>query len=188
KGANVTITLVSGVPLSLAGKTRTNEATVSSSTPDSDLTNNKSKATVKVTGAPRSKLQIRKSADPTAVALHSGNAPRVVFTIVLTVRSSIDAKDVDVCDRLPAGMTFVAAPSATFSNGRACWHLGVAKAHSSHQFTITAAVDKDFAGATLDNVVAATAGNADRVSDNATVDVGHTAGVANRKKHAGVTG
>jgi uncharacterized repeat protein (TIGR01451 family) len=187
-GQSVTITLVSGVPLSLAGKTRTNEATVSSSTPDSDLTNNKSRATVKVTGAPRSKLSVRKSADPAAVSLHGDNSPSVVFTIVLSVPSAVDAKGVDVCDRLPAGMTFVAAPSATFSNGRACWHLAVAKAHSSHAFTITAAVDKDFAGATLENVVVATAANAGRVSDSASVEVGHSLGATSGKKHAGVTG
>jgi uncharacterized repeat protein (TIGR01451 family) len=188
KDQSVTITLVSGVPLSLAGKTRTNEASVSSSTPDSDLTNNKSRATITVTGAPRSKLAIRKSARPTAVALRGDNAPKVVFTIVLSVPSAVDAKHVDVCDRLPVGMTFVSAPNATFSNGRACWHLAVAKAHSSREFTITASVDKNFAGATLENVVVATAGNAGRASAKATVDVGHTQGATSRKKRAGVTG
>ena len=188
KDQSVTITLVSGVPLSLANKTRTNEASVSSSTPDSDLTNNKSRATITVTGAPRSTLPIRKSANPTAVALRGDNAPEVVFTIVLSVPSAVDAKDVDVCDTLPSDMTFVSAPNATFSNGRACWHLAVAKAHSSHEFTITASVDKSFAGATLKNVVVATAGNAGRVSANATVDVGHAQGATSRKKRAGVTG
>jgi hypothetical protein len=64
----------------------------------------------------------------------------------------------------------------------------VAKAHSSHEFTITASVDKSFAGATLKNVVGARAGNAGRVSANATVDVGHTQGATSRKQRAGVTG
>ena len=56
KGQSVTITLVSGIPLSLANKTKTNTATVSSPTPDSDLTNNHDDATVKITGAPPSKI------------------------------------------------------------------------------------------------------------------------------------
>ena len=54
----MTITVVSGIPLSLANKTKTNEATVSSTTPDSDLTNNKDSATVKITAAPPSKIRV----------------------------------------------------------------------------------------------------------------------------------
>ena len=187
KGQSVTITLVSGIPLSLANKTKTNEATVTSTTPDSDLSNNKDSATVTITGAPPSKLQVRKSASPAGVVLNGSNSPDVVFTIVLKVLSSVDAKQVDVCDTLPASMTFVSAPGATFSNGRACWHLAVAKAGSTTSFKITASVDKDFAGGSLKNVVTATAGNAPKVSANATVDVAHTLGVTSRKKSA-VTG
>ena len=61
-------------------------------------------------------------------ARRSGRATRVVFTIVLTVPSKVDAKQVDVCDTLPAALVFESAPGATFSKGRACWHLDVAKA------------------------------------------------------------
>ncbi len=53
KGGSVTITLVSGVPPALANKTRTNEATVTSSTPDTNPGNNTARATVKVTGRRR---------------------------------------------------------------------------------------------------------------------------------------
>ncbi len=98
----MTITLVSGIPLSLASKTKTNEATVTSTTPDSNLSNNKDSATVTITAAPPSKLQVRKSADPVGVVLNGSNSPDVVFTIVLKVASSVDAKQVDVCDTLPA--------------------------------------------------------------------------------------
>ena len=160
---------------------------MTSTTPDSDLSNNKDSATVTITAAPPSKLQVRKSATPVGVVLNGSNSPDVVFTIVLKVVSSVDAKQVDVCDTLPASMTFVSAPGATFSNGRACWHLAVAKAGSTTSFKITASVDKDFAGGSLENVVAATAGNAPKVSANATVDVAHTLGVTSRKKSA-VTG
>ena len=127
KGQSVTITLVSGVPPALAKKTRTNAATVTSTTPDSDLSNNKSSATVTVTGPPPSKLHVRKTAKPKTVA----PGQTVVFTIVLKVPSKVDAKNVDVCDTLPAELVFDSAPGATFSKGRACWHLDLAKAGST---------------------------------------------------------
>jgi large repetitive protein len=177
KGQSVSITVVASIPLALAKTTKTNTATVSSSTPDSNLANNEDDATVTITAAPPSKLAIRKSASPTAVQLNGNDTPAVVFTIVLKVPSKIDAKQVDVCDTLPADMVFVSAPGATFSKGRACWHLRVAKAGSSRTFKITATVDKDFAGASLTNVVTATAANARKVTAKATVDVGHVQGV-----------
>jgi uncharacterized repeat protein (TIGR01451 family) len=188
KGQSVTITLVSGIPLSLASKTKRNEATVSSTTPDSDLTNNKSSATVTITGAPPSKLLVRKSAAPRNVELDGSNSPTVAFTIVLKVLSAIDAKQVDVCDTLPAHMVF-ATPSvkdATISGGRVCWHIDVAKAGSTRQFTFTAKVDSDFKGAKLKNVVIAKAGNAPKVSASAGVNVAHVRGVLSGSP--GVTG
>jgi uncharacterized repeat protein (TIGR01451 family) len=178
KGQSVTITVVSGIPPALANKTKRNEATVASTTPDSDLTNNKDDATVTITAAP-SKLLVRKSVRPKGVELNGSNSPTVTFTIVLKVPSQVDAKKVDVCDTLPAHMVF-ASPSikgATISNGRVCWHLNVAKAGSTHQFRFTAKVDSDFQGATLKNVVIARAGNAPKVSANASVDVAHVQGV-----------
>lgn len=181
KGQSVRITLVSGAPLSLANKTRTNEATVASSTPDSNLANNKDDATVTIGGAPPSKILVRKSAKPGTV--RAGG--QVVFTIVLKVPAKIDAKQVDVCDTLPPHMTFVStAPTATISSGQACWHLAVAKAGSTTDFTITATVDLGTKPGVIKNVVVATAANAPRVSGRATVKVrpGDRSGVA------GVTG
>ena len=67
KGQSVTITLVSGIPLSLANKTRTNEATVSSTTPDSEPGQQQGPATVTITAAPPSKLSLRKTAAPGTV-------------------------------------------------------------------------------------------------------------------------
>jgi uncharacterized repeat protein (TIGR01451 family) len=182
KGQSVTITVVSGIPLSLANKTKTNEATVTSTTPDSDLTNNKDDATVTITGAPPSKILVTKSAKPRAV--QAGN--QVVFTIVLEVPSPIDAKQVDVCDTLPDHLTFVSTtPTAVIgTNGKACWHLAVAKAGSTTRFKITAKVDLDTQPGVIKNVVVATAGNAPKVSARATVKV--TAALA--PSHGGVLG
>ena len=188
KGQSATITVVSGIPLSLASKTKRNEATVSSTTPDSDLTNNKDDATVRITAAPPSKILVRKKAAPKGVELNGSNSPTVTFTIVLKVPSQIDARQVDVCDTLPAHMVF-ATPSidgATISNGRVCWHLDLARAQSTHQFTFTTKVDSNFQGASLKNVVVARAGNAPKVSGNAAIDIAHVRGVTSRKSN--VTG
>jgi uncharacterized repeat protein (TIGR01451 family) len=167
KGQSVTITLVSGVPASLANKTKTNTATVTSTTPDSDLSNNHDDATVKVTGAPPSKLLVRKTAKPKTVVAGTN----VVFTIVLKVPSKVDAKSVDVCDTLPAALVFQSAPGASYSNGRACWHLAVAKAGSTTTFKITAQVIKGTKPGVVKNVVVATASNAKPATSTAPVKV-----------------
>jgi uncharacterized repeat protein (TIGR01451 family) len=176
KGQSVTITVVAGIPLSLANKTRTNEATATSPTPDPNLANNKDDATVTITAAPPSKLSVSKTADPKTV--EPGDS--VTFTIVLKVPSKIDAKQVDVCDTLPAALVFESAAGATFSKGRACWHLAVAKAGSTHQFTITAKVDSDAKEGVVKNVVVATAGNAGKVTARAPVNVTPAHGVKGR--------
>ena len=112
----------------------------------------------------------------------------MVFTIVLKVPSKVDAKQVDVCDTLPAALVFVSAPGATFSNGRACWHLNLAKAGSSRTFKITAKVDSDATAGAVENVVVATAGNAGKVTARAPVTVTPAPRAASRAAVSAVTG
>ena len=95
----------------------------------------------------------------------------VVYTITLKVPSKVDAKQVDVCDTLPAGLVFASAPGATFSKGRACWHLDVAKAGSTTTFTITATVDANAKPGLISNGVVVTGGTAPKVSARAPVKV-----------------
>ena len=85
--------------------------------------------------------------------------------------SKVDAKQVDVCDTLPAALVFESAAGATFSQGRACWHLALAKAGSTRTFKITATVDSDAKAGVVTNVVVATAGNAGKVTARAPVTV-----------------
>ena len=120
-----------------------------------------------ITAAPPSKLSVRKTANPTTV--EPGDS--VTFTIVLKVPSKIDAKQVDVCDTLPAELVFESAPGATFSKGRACWHLALVKAGSSKTFKITAKVDTNAKAGVVKNVVVATADNAGKVTARAPVKV-----------------
>jgi uncharacterized repeat protein (TIGR01451 family) len=177
KGQSVTIAVVAGIPLSLANKTRTNTATVSSPTPDPNPANNEDDATVRITAAPPSKLSVSKTAAPKTVAPGAS----VTFTITLKVPSKMDAKQVDVCDTLPATLVFESAPGAAFSQGRACWHLALAKAGSTTTFRISAKVDNDAKAGVVTNVVVATAGNAGKVTARAPVTVAPaTSGVRGR--------
>ncbi len=167
KGQSVSIAVVAAIPAAAAKGTKTNVATVTSPTPDPNLANNRDSATVTITAPPPSRLQVRKTASPTSVA----PGGTVVFSLTLTVPSDIDAKGVDLCDTLPAELVFVAAPGATFSQGRACWHLAVAKAHSATIFTITARVDTDAAPGSITNVAMGRADNAPASSGRAPVKV-----------------
>jgi uncharacterized repeat protein (TIGR01451 family) len=174
KGQSVSITVVAGIPAGAAQGKKTNVAAVASSTPDSNLANNSDDATVTITAPPPSRLKVRKTASPSSV--EPGGT--VVFSLTLTVPSNVDAKQVDLCDTLPADLVFVSAPGATFSKGRACWHLAVAKAHSATIFTITAKVDADAAPGIITNVAVGTADNAPRTSGRAPVTVTPSHGVA----------
>ena len=183
KGQSVPITVVASIPAGTAPGTKTNIATVTSTTPDSNPGNNSDHATVMITAPPPSQLLVRKSAKPHSV--EPGGT--VVFTIVLKVPSKIDAKQVDVCDTLPSGLVFTAAPGATFSKGRACWHLNVARAGSTTSFAITATVDQNAQPGVIKNVVVAVADNAPRVSAHAPVRV-TPAGHGVKGRISGVTG
>jgi len=65
-----------GHPLSLAKQTKTNEATVSSTTPDPISRTTKDNATVKITGAPPRSSMSSKFAKSQAVELTGDNSPR----------------------------------------------------------------------------------------------------------------
>jgi uncharacterized repeat protein (TIGR01451 family) len=167
KGQSVPITVVASIPAGAAKGKKTNTATVSSSTPDSNLANNSDNATVTITAPPQSKLLVTKTGRPRAVS----PGGTVVYTITLKVPSKVDAKGVDVCDALPAGLTFASAPGATFSKGRACWHLDVAKAGSTTVFTITTTVDANAKAGVISNGVVVLGGTAPKVSAHAPVKV-----------------
>jgi uncharacterized repeat protein (TIGR01451 family) len=166
KGQSVSVTVVAGIPVGTPQGTKRNVATVSSTTPDTNLANNHDDASVAITEPP-SRLKVVKSAEPGSVA----PGGTVVFSLTLTVPSDVDAKGVDLCDTLPADLVFVSAPGATFSKGRACWHLNVAKARSATLFTITAKVDLDATPGTLVNIAVARAVNAPKASGKAPLEV-----------------
>jgi hypothetical protein len=62
---------------------------------------------------------------------------------VLRVRGPVAAANVLMCDTLPAHMTFVSAPGATFVGGKACWAFASLAAGARRTFHIVAHVDVD---------------------------------------------
>ena len=114
-GAHVTITIVAR-PKAL-GELH-NSASVTSSTPDPDSTNNLSKVTTKV-GPGRASLKLTKTAGRKTVA------PGQAFSYTITVRSlgPEAALAVKVCDKLGSGMTYITVPGATFRHGTPCWTI-----------------------------------------------------------------
>ena len=113
----------------------------------------------------------------------------MTFTIVLKVPSKVDAKQVDVCDTLPAALVFESAPGATFSKGRACWHLALAKAGSTTSVQDHGQGRHDAKAGVVKNVVVATAGNAGKVTARAPVKVAPAWGGAGgrvSRRHRGV--
>ena len=108
-GQSRTITTTFLVPSSYAGPDPiVNTATVSSTAPDPDLTNNSATATTAVGPLFTINVEITK-AGPASVTPGSN----LVYAITVTNNGTLDATDVTVTDPTPAGLTFV-------SNAGAC--------------------------------------------------------------------
>lgn len=99
-----------------AAGTLRNAASVTGDQPDPNPANNISRASVRVRG----KLAVSKVANRRVVAAGS----RVSYRIRVTNKSGFALRDVRVCDRLPAGLTYVSAkPTGRISGGQRCWTI-----------------------------------------------------------------
>ena len=134
------ITIVASVQASTPSGTITNTATVSSVTPDPDLTNNTSSASTTV--AASADVAITKSASSSTFS--GGQAAS--YTLTATNNGPSNAQAVTVTDRLPSGLTFVAAvPSqgspCTQAAGTVTCNLGALPAGAKATVTINVTVD-----------------------------------------------
>ena len=84
----------------------------------------------------------------------------VRFTIGWKNTGKDAAKNVEICDKLPSGLTFSSAPGATFKSGKACWSRKSVAVGKSLSFVVVAKVDADAGSRTFTNVATATASNA----------------------------
>jgi uncharacterized repeat protein (TIGR01451 family) len=108
----------------------------------------------------------------------------VRFTLAVRVGADAAARALTVCDRLPASMTFVRAPGATFRKGDACWTRAAARPGAVLRFAVVARVDHGAVARTACTRASATAGSAATVRTRTCValaprrgDPGSTVGV-----------
>ncbi len=118
------------------------------------------------------------SGPPTTIAVVKGASKAAVvagkdvaFTIRFRVPGTASALNVKVCDRLPDGMTYVAAPGARFEKGNACWTRAQVQPGTVLTFVVRARVDRDQPAGVLINRVVGTASNAPTVREQASVRV-----------------
>lgn len=93
----------------------------------------------------------------------------VRFTIGWKNTGKKAAKNVQICDKLPSGLTFSSAAGATFKSGKACWSKKSVAAGSSLTFVVVAKINADAGSSTFTNVATATASNAPSKTANAKV-------------------
>ena len=115
-------------------------------------------------------------ASSTTVALtkHAAKASvvagrEVVFTIKLRNTGKSNLLSLRVCDVLPGTMTFVSAPGATFSKGRACWSRPTLRPGTQLVVRITARLDLSAGVGTTCNTAQMTAGNAAKATAKACI-------------------
>ena len=72
----------------------------------------------------------------TSARARAGAGDRVTFTLTARSRARVTVSGVRVCDRLPDGLAFVAAPGARYRAGRACWTLRL-RAGQTRRLTLT---------------------------------------------------
>ena len=114
RGQSVTITLVSGIPPALAKKTRTNEATVSSPTPDPNLGEQQGLGDRHDHG--RAAVEAARAQDR-----HARRRSSPVRTVDVHDRAegAVEGgcEEVDVCDTLPAALVFESAAGRHVQQG-----------------------------------------------------------------------
>ena len=153
-GGRRTLTLVAQIDANFQGTTLTNEAEITTddgadtdSTPDNDDINEDDQEAAALTVIQTYDLALTK-------AITSGTnyepGDNVTFEIVVTNDGTLDAANVVVTDRLPAGLTFVSGTgfSATAPHTSTIANLA---SGASTTLTLVAQIDANFQGTTLTN-------------------------------------
>jgi uncharacterized repeat protein (TIGR01451 family) len=158
-----------------AGKSVTNSARVSGGEPDPDPGNNAAGVTTGVASATIQSAEVTPSTvvslQKHASAARAKSGDRVVFSLLWRNTGPATARQVRICDRLPAGMTFLSAPGATYRGGEACWSRASARSGLQLRATVNARVAAETPSPTLTDTVTATAANAPTKRARATVKV-----------------
>jgi uncharacterized repeat protein (TIGR01451 family) len=132
-GASATITITGTTRRS--GRIR-NAASVIGETPtDPDPGNNSTGVTTDL-GSQRARITVAKRASRARAAA----GDRVRYRIVVRNRGGQSARNVRVCDRLPAGLAYISRRGSKLRRGQACWTVRLLGPRSSRTFRVTARV------------------------------------------------
>jgi uncharacterized repeat protein (TIGR01451 family) len=128
-GGKVTITVK--VKHRDSGCKQRNAASATGEGTDTNPANNLDRVDICVKQVP---LRLTKVAD--RHTLRAGDL--VGYTIRVSNPTAGEAKDVDVCDKLPSGLVYVSSKArAKFTKGQYCWHIETLGAHKSRSYRIT---------------------------------------------------
>ena len=111
-----------------------NAAQAASPTPSAAGAVLEARATATVRGA-----DVRLS--KTSARARAGAGDRVTFALTARSRARVTVSGVRVCDRLPDGLAFVAAPGARYRAGQACWTLRL-RPGQARRLTLTTRADE----------------------------------------------
>jgi uncharacterized repeat protein (TIGR01451 family) len=127
-GGKVTITVT--VKLRDNGCKQRNAASATGEGTDSNPANNLARVDVCAKAVP---LRLTKVADKSVVR----GGGLVGYTIRVSNPTVGEAKDVEVCDRLPSGLVYVSSKAtAKLTKGQYCWHIETLGAHKSRSYRI----------------------------------------------------
>jgi uncharacterized repeat protein (TIGR01451 family) len=128
-GGNVTITVT--VKLRESGCKQRNAASATGAGADTNPANNLARVDVCATRVP---LRLTKVADNASV--RAGGT--VSYTIRVWNPTAGEAKEVQVCDKLPSGLVYVSSKArARYTKGQYCWTIETLAAHKSRNYRIT---------------------------------------------------
>jgi uncharacterized repeat protein (TIGR01451 family) len=93
----------------------------------------------------------------------------VRFSIHWKNTGKVAVRNLQICDKLPSGMTFSSAAGAAFKSGKACWTRKSVGVGSELNLVVVAKIDADAGSQHFTNVATATASNAPSKTANAKV-------------------
>jgi uncharacterized repeat protein (TIGR01451 family) len=143
-----------------------------------------------ITGAGQDVVTTRVSGGSTTLALAKRADHRTVdsgdlirYRLVVRNRGRVAALGLRVCDRIPRGESFVAAPGVRLVGGRACWTIKRIGVGERRVLTITVRAQRTLNARRVRNVATARGRNAERVTASADVRIHPT-----EVRPGGVTG
>jgi uncharacterized repeat protein (TIGR01451 family) len=183
-GGNATVQIVVRALDSAVGQPLNNTAAVSANEPEARTGDNTASAGLGVSAAPaadpgRAKISLKKKVNRRLASA----GQLITFSLTLKSLGPDPARNVKLCDPLPAGLLYVNAPGASFKNGKVCWKFGDLAAGAVRKVKIIARAAKLASARNIKNTAPATASNAKRVKASATLGVR-----AARGRAGGVTG